>query len=69
MLHFNFQNNIGQTGGQAGLDLNVEPVWKKNFTGSGVIVCILDDGIDHTHPDLIDNFVSLPKFFCYFFFF
>lgn len=49
-------NNIGQTGGQAGLDLNVEPVWKKNFTGSGVIVCILDDGIDHTHPDLIDNF-------------
>lgn len=51
-----YLNNVGQTGGKVGLDLNVEPAWRNNFTGAGLIVCILDDGIDHTHPDLINNF-------------
>ena len=26
------------------LDLNVMPVWKKNITGNGVVVSIIDDG-------------------------
>ena len=52
------QDNKGQTGGSPGIDLNVIPVWKKGLTGKGVVVSILDDGIDHTHPDLRDNYVS-----------
>lgn len=40
------------------MDLNVQVAWKMGFTGKGVVTCILDDGIDHTHPDLIDNYVS-----------
>ena len=50
--------NSGQTGGPVGLDVNVMPVWKKGITGKDVVVCILDDGIDHTHKDLSKNYVS-----------
>ena len=35
---------MGQTGGPAGLDLNVEPVWMQGITGSGVVVAVVDDG-------------------------
>ena len=38
--------------------MNVVDVWLSGYTGKGVIVCILDDGIENTHPDLIDNYVS-----------
>lgn len=46
----------GQTPGPKGLDINVFPVWKKNITGKNVVVTILDDGIEYTHPDLKDNY-------------
>ncbi|GFN77916.1 neuroendocrine convertase 2-like [Plakobranchus ocellatus] len=48
--------NEGQSGGERGLDLNVGVVWENGITGKGVVVCILDDGVDHTHPDLKDNY-------------
>lgn len=39
-----------------GCDINVEPVWKRGFTGdSDVIVSVVDGGIDYTHEDLADN--------------
>ncbi|KAJ7394411.1 hypothetical protein OS493_000220 [Desmophyllum pertusum] len=50
--------NQGQSTGPAGVDLDVMPVWRQGITGRGVVVSILDDGVDHTHPDLRDNFVS-----------
>ena len=34
-------------------------VWQKGITGNNVVVCILDDGIEGTHPDLAKNYVSL----------
>lgn len=52
------QLNQGQSTGPAGVDLDVMPVWQQGITGRGVVVSILDDGVDHTHPDLRDNFVS-----------
>lgn len=51
-----YLNNSGQTVGPRGFDINVMPVWRKNITGRGVIVTILDDGIEYTHPDLKDNY-------------
>ena len=49
-----FQHN-GATGGY---DMNIIPAWKKGYSGKGVVLTILDDGIEHNHPDLQDNYVS-----------
>ncbi|XP_039974572.1 furin-like protease kpc-1 [Xiphias gladius] len=46
----------------SGFDLNVMPVWSKNITGNGVVVSIIDDGVDHTNKDLRKNFEALASF-------
>ncbi|XP_074510981.1 furin-like protease kpc-1 [Sebastes fasciatus] len=46
----------------SGFDLNVMPVWSNNITGDGVVVSIIDDGIDHTNKDLKKNFEALASF-------
>lgn len=33
--------------------------WKRGYTGKDVVVTILDDGIERTHPDLSQNYVSV----------
>lgn len=48
--------HTGQTVGPRGFDINVAPVWHRNITGRGVVVTILDDGIEYTHPDLHANY-------------
>ncbi|XP_063696789.1 furin-like protease 1 isoform X2 [Culicoides brevitarsis] len=40
----------------SGLDMNVIPAWKEGITGRGVVVTILDDGLESDHPDLIANY-------------
>jgi subtilisin family serine protease len=39
-------------------DMNVEGAWALGYTGKGVVVSILDDGIQPNHPDLIKNYVG-----------
>jgi len=39
--------------------MNVLPAWQKGFTGRGVVVTILDDGIEKDHPDLKKNYVRI----------
>ena len=41
------------------LDVNVIPVWNAGLSGKGVVVTILDDGIEHNHTDLSKNYVSV----------
>jgi len=43
-------------GGRNGADMNVKPAWEKGYSGKGVVVSILDDGIQHNHPDLAQNY-------------
>ena len=43
-------------------DLNVKGAWELGFTGKGVVVSILDDGIEQNHPDLAQNYVSIFLF-------
>nr|XP_049702318.1 furin-like protease 2 [Helicoverpa armigera] len=44
-------------GGAAdGLDMNVGYAWRKGYTGKGVVITILDDGIQPNHPDLSQNY-------------
>ncbi|XP_036399472.1 furin (paired basic amino acid cleaving enzyme) a [Megalops cyprinoides] len=37
-------------------DLNAKGAWEQGYTGRGVVVSILDDGIEKNHPDLQDNY-------------
>nr|XP_023670000.1 furin-1-like isoform X1 [Paramormyrops kingsleyae]XP_023670001.1 furin-1-like isoform X1 [Paramormyrops kingsleyae]XP_023670002.1 furin-1-like isoform X1 [Paramormyrops kingsleyae]XP_023670003.1 furin-1-like isoform X1 [Paramormyrops kingsleyae]XP_023670004.1 furin-1-like isoform X1 [Paramormyrops kingsleyae]XP_023670005.1 furin-1-like isoform X1 [Paramormyrops kingsleyae]XP_023670007.1 furin-1-like isoform X1 [Paramormyrops kingsleyae]XP_023670008.1 furin-1-like isoform X1 [Paramormyrops len=37
-------------------DLNARGAWEQGYTGKGVVVSILDDGIEKNHPDLVDNY-------------
>ncbi|MCC6574151.1 MAG: S8 family serine peptidase [Planctomycetes bacterium] len=48
--------NTGQSGGNNGIDLNVEPVWTGGNTGAGVRVAVVDDGLQTAHPDLSPNY-------------
>ena len=47
-------NNEGQRKGANGEDINVEDAWTTT-RGSGVNVAVVDDGMQHDHPDLTDN--------------
>lgn len=38
--------------------MNVIPAWREGITGRGVVVTILDDGLETDHPDLVANYVS-----------
>lgn len=46
----------------SGLDMNVIPAWREGVTGKGVVVTILDDGLETDHPDLALNYVSIFSF-------
>ncbi|XP_053720311.1 furin (paired basic amino acid cleaving enzyme) a [Synchiropus splendidus] len=37
-------------------DLNAKAAWQLGYTGKGVVVSILDDGIEKNHPDLSQNY-------------
>ena len=41
--------------------MNVEDAWKQGVTGKGVVVTILDDGIEKDHPDLKENYDPLAS--------
>lgn len=47
------------------LDLHVIGAWKKGYTGKGVTVTILDDGVQHNHTDLASNYVLSRFKLCY----
>ncbi|KAG8042137.1 hypothetical protein G9C98_000128 [Cotesia typhae] len=39
-----------------GLDMNVQGAWADGITGHGVVVTILDDGLEKDHPDIYSNY-------------
>uniref|UniRef100_A0A8C0K2F2 Proprotein convertase subtilisin/kexin type 1 n=1 Tax=Canis lupus dingo TaxID=286419 RepID=A0A8C0K2F2_CANLU len=38
------------------LDLHVIPVWQKGITGKGVVITVLDDGLEWNHTDIYANY-------------
>ncbi|MDR2407215.1 MAG: S8 family serine peptidase, partial [Bacteroidales bacterium] len=47
--------NTGQNGGISGIDIKATEAWTITAGDSNIIIAVLDDGVDPTHPDLIDN--------------
>ena len=47
-----------------GLDMNVMEAWSEGITGKGIVVTILDDGLEKDHPDIVRNYVSV-LFMCF----
>lgn len=49
----------------AGADINIIPAWTKTAGRSDVIVAVVDEGVEYTHPDLAGNMWSgIGKNFC-----
>lgn len=54
---FPFMVRLSPQSGVSQRDLNVKEAWAQGFTGRGIVVSILDDGIEKNHPDLAGNYV------------
>jgi len=52
---WHLENTENNTGGNVGIDINLDKVWEE-FTGKGVTIAIVDDGLQHTHPDIQPNY-------------
>ena len=56
--------NTGQNGGTSGADANLVPAWDvldgggQPVRGAGVVIGIVDDGLQIAHPDLAPNYSS-----------
>jgi len=37
--------------------VDIIPVWEQNLTGKGVVLAIVDDGVQHSNPDLLPNYL------------
>ena len=40
--------------------INAPEVWNQNITGNGIVVAVVDSGVDYTHPDLDGNIWRNP---------
>ncbi|HSF74039.1 MAG TPA: S8 family serine peptidase, partial [Microcoleus sp.] len=46
--------DLGGTNGALDV-INAPEVWNQNITGNGIVVAVVDTGVDYTHPDLDGN--------------
>jgi subtilisin family serine protease len=52
------QTNFANTGGSVGADMNVSGAIAAGYTGQGVVVAVVDTGLEIAHEDLIENVVA-----------
>eukprot|EP01087_Luapelamoeba_hula_P003078 TRINITY_DN128_c0_g1_i1.p1 TRINITY_DN128_c0_g1~~TRINITY_DN128_c0_g1_i1.p1 ORF type:complete len:594 (-),score=80.98 TRINITY_DN128_c0_g1_i1:68-1849(-) len=42
----------------SGVDVGIAAAWERGLTGEGLTISIVDDGLEHTHPDFKDHNVN-----------
>ncbi|XP_037800101.1 LOW QUALITY PROTEIN: proprotein convertase subtilisin/kexin type 4-like [Penaeus monodon] len=52
-----YLHNTGQLG-RPGYDLNVIGAWRRGYTGRGVVLSVLDDGIQAKNADIAENYAK-----------
>ncbi|XP_034064301.1 proprotein convertase subtilisin/kexin type 6 [Gymnodraco acuticeps] len=55
-IHCSDKNN------QCRSEMNIQAAWQRGYTGKNVVVTILDDGIEWSHPDLAQNYDHLASY-------
>ncbi|CAM5145774.1 unnamed protein product [Eretmochelys imbricata] len=63
LIHFNdpmwskmWYMHCGDKNNHCRSEMNIPAAWQRGYTGKNVVVTILDDGIETSHPDLIQNY-------------
>ncbi|XP_013794730.1 neuroendocrine convertase 1-like [Limulus polyphemus] len=51
-----YLHNRGQIGYPTENDMNILPVWKAGYTGSGIHLAVLDDGVHPENPEIAKNY-------------
>jgi subtilisin family serine protease len=52
------QESFASAGGPVGADMNVSEVIAAGYSGQGVVVALVDTGVEIAHEDLVDNVVA-----------
>ncbi|XP_034640794.1 proprotein convertase subtilisin/kexin type 6 [Trachemys scripta elegans] len=63
LIHFNdpmwskmWYMHCGDKNNHCRSEMNIPAAWQRGYTGKNVVVTILDDGIETSHPDLVQNY-------------
>ncbi len=54
-------HNVGQLSGRVDADIDAPEAWELTKGSNGVVVGVIDTGIDYTHPDLMGNLWTNPN--------
>lgn len=52
---WHLRNTLGGSSSAFGIDVNVENAWDE-YRGNGIVIGIVDDGVERNHPDLLSNY-------------
>ncbi|VDI58109.1 furin [Mytilus galloprovincialis] len=48
-------NNLWHLNGDVTPSMTVDTAWSSGYSGSGIVIAVLDDGLQTNHPDLAEN--------------